>query len=265
MKQFGFLLAVLSLALVTSCSKDEEVVVNNQEPLIPMTSRELTGEFEVEWDFVAEPTVGTIVVNNEYIIVDELPAEGIFKYIASDIQDVCLDHPETKAMLADSIGNLFFASSYQYPKTDLEIKYQLDSYSNPYYVASISSIRNTWSETSTAININYAAPYLGKTIVIDPAEPNTISFSVEADGVPYRIDLVTKEHECTAEYNMNTGLWRFQYWFNTYRFINLQTGQHWDMKVVWEFLPRRTKEDTILLGFYATKLTGSVEERVILL
>lgn len=254
MKQFGFLLAVLSLALVTSCSKDEEVIVNNQEPLIPMTSRELTGEFEVKWEYVADSTVGTIVVNNEYIIVDELPAEGIFKYIASDIQNVCFDHPETKEKLADSIGNLFFASSYQYPKTDLEIKYQLDSYSNPYYVASISSIKNTWSETSTAINIDYAAPFLGKTIVIDPAEPNTISFSVEADGVPYRIDLVTKEHECTAEYNMNTGLWRFQYWFNTYRIINLQTGQHQDMKVVWSGTPRRhNKEDTIPFAFDAKK------------
>lgn len=254
MKQFGFLLAVLSLALVTSCSKDEEVIVNNQEPLIPMTSRELTGEFEVTWDLVEDSTVGTIVVNNEYIIVDELPAEGIFKYIASDIQNVCFDHPETKEELADSIGNLFFASSYQYPKTDLEIKYQLDSYSNPYYVASISSIKNTWSDTSTAINIDYAAPFLGKTIVIDPAEPNTISFSVEADDVSYRIDLVTKEHECTAEYNMNTGLWRFQYWFNTYRIINLQTGQHLDMKVSYWGAPRRhNKEDTIPFAFDAKR------------
>jgi hypothetical protein len=110
---------------------------------------------------------------------------------------------------------------------------------------------------------------MGETIVIDPAEPNTISFGVEADGVPYRIDLVSENHECNARFNMNgnswsiPGMWNIQYWFNTYRFINLQTGQHWDMKVVWEFLPRRTKEDTILLGFYATKLTGSVEERVI--
>ena len=254
MKQFGFLLAVLSLALVTSCSKDEEVIVNNQEPLIPMTSRELTGQFEVKWEYVAEPTVGTIVVNNEYIIVDELPVERIYKYIASDIQDVCLNHPETKEELADSIGNLFFASSYKYPKTDLEIKYQLDSYSNPYYVASISSIKNTWSETSTAINIDYAAPFLGKTIVIDPAEPNTISFSVEADGVPYRIDLVTKEHECTAEYNMNTGLWRFQYWFNAYRFINLQTGQYCDINtVLWGIPHRHNKEDTIPFAFYAER------------
>lgn len=261
MKQFRLLFAVLSLALVTSCSKDED----NTEPVIPMASRELTGEFEVTWDHVEDSTVKTIMVNNEYIIIDELPTEGLFKSIATDIQDACLNHPEIKANLADSIGNIFFASSYKYPKTDLEIKYQLDSYQAPFYTTSIYSIRNNWSETSYNINIDYEPPHIGETIVIGPAEPNTISFGVEADGVPYRIDLVSKDHECTAEFNLNTGLWRFQYWFNTYRFINLQTGQHWDMKVVWEFLPRRTKEDTILLGFYATKLTGSVEERVILL
>ena len=234
-----------------------------------MTSRELTGEFEVKWEYVADSTVGTIVVNNEYIIVDELPAEGIFKYIASDIQNVCFDHPETKEELADSIGNLFFASSYQYPKTDLEIKYQLDSYSNPYYVASISSIKNTWSETSTAINIDYAAPFLGKTIVIDPAEPNTISFGVEADGVPYRIDLVSENHECNARFNMNgnswsiPGMWNIQYWFNTYRFYNLQTGKQWDIKVVYDLPRRHNAEDTIQLSFNATKLKGSIEESVI--
>lgn len=234
MKQFGLILAVLSLALVTSCSKDEEVIVNNQEPLIPMTSRELTGEFEVTWDLVAEPTVGTIVVNNEYIIVDELPTENFFQNIASDIQNVCLDHPETKAMLADSIGNLFFASSYKYPKTGLEIKYQLDSYHDPLYGASISSIRNIGSG-------------------ITPDEPNTILLSIEADGVPYRLDLVTKEHESTAEFDMSTGLWRFQYWFNTYRFINQQTGQHWDMKVTYDWPRRQNKEDTMPFAFYAER------------
>lgn len=72
MKQFGLLFAVLSLVLVTSCSKDED----NTEPVIPMASRELTGEFEVTWDYVADSTVRTITVNNEYIIIDELPAEG---------------------------------------------------------------------------------------------------------------------------------------------------------------------------------------------
>ena len=67
---------ILGLVLVTSCSKEEEepkVVLD--EPVVPMTSQDMTGEFEGEWDNVTEPTVGSIVVNNEYIIIDELPAD----------------------------------------------------------------------------------------------------------------------------------------------------------------------------------------------
>lgn len=266
MKRFG--LFIICLALITSCSKEEEVEkpIDNSEPVVPMSNHVMTGEFEGEWNNLpADPTNGSIVVSDEYIIIDELPAKLILNSMIFNINMSCLSYPEIKEQTIDSIGNIFFASSYKYPKTDLEIKYQLDSYQAPFYTTSIYSIRNNWSETSYNINIDYEPPHIGETIVIGPAEPNTISFGVEADGVPYRIDLVSKDHECTAEFNLNSGLWRFQYWFNTYRFINLQTGQHWDMKVVWEFLPRRTKEDTILLGFYATKLTGSVEERVILL
>ena len=250
MKQFGLLFAVLSLALVTSCSKDED----NTEPVIPMASRELTGEFEVTWDNrgIDTPT-GNIMVNSEYIIIDKLPAESILKIIIMEMENGYYFDPEIMTEFADSMGNLLYASSYKYPKADLEIKYQLDSYSNPYYVASILGIKNKWSETSTAINIDYEPPYPGETTVIDPAEPNTISFSVEANGVPYRIDLVNKDHDCIAEYNIDTGLWRFQYWFNTYRIINLQTGHDWNIKIRESFPRRHNKEDTLLLGFYAKK------------
>ena len=49
-KQFGVLLLGLSMALMMSCSKDEEVnVVDNGEPVIPTKSQELTGEFEGQW------------------------------------------------------------------------------------------------------------------------------------------------------------------------------------------------------------------------
>ena len=262
MRRLG--LFILGLALVTSCSKEEEepkVVLD--EPAVPMTSQDMTGEFEGEWDNMTEPTKGKITVNNEYIIIDELPAEGILKGLIEDINAAYLVHPEIKENLADSIGNFFFASSYKYPKTGLEIKYQLDSYSDPFYTTSICSIKNVWSETSTVINIDYEQPHTGETIVIDPAEPNTISFGVEADGVPYRVDLVSKHHECIAEFNMNTGLWRLQYWFKAYRFINLQTGQKKDIQLVYDWPRRHNKEDTIPLAFYATKLKGPIEERVI--
>lgn len=255
---------ILGLVLVTSCSKEEEdpkAVLD--EPAVPMASKDMTGEFEGEWDNVTEPTVGSIMVNNEYIIIDELPSENILKGIIMDIQSEYFRRTEIKTELTDSNKDFFFASSYKYPKTGLEIKYQLDSYHDPFYTTSIYSIRNNWSETSFNINIDYEPPYTGETIVIDPAEPNTISFGVEADGVPYRIDLVSKDHECSADFNANTGLWKFQYWFNTYRFINLQTGKKSDLHLFYDFPRRHNKEDTVPLTFNATRLTGSVEERVI--
>ena len=128
MRRLG--LFILGLALVTSCSKEEEepkVVLD--EPAVPMTSQDMTGEFEGEWDNMTEPTKGKITVNNEYIIIDELPAEGILKGLIVDMNAAYLVHPEIKEKLTDSIGNIFFAESYKYPKANLEIKYEIDSFS----------------------------------------------------------------------------------------------------------------------------------------
>lgn len=264
MKRFGLL--IIGLALFVACSKDEEKeLVDNSEPAVPMTNYVMTGVFEGEWDNMTEPTKGRITVNNKYIIIDELPAEGILKGLLMDVQSVYLVRPEIKEEMADSIGNIFFAESYKYPKTNLEIKYEIDSFSEGNYWAKASSIKNMWSDISTVIE----SPFSGETIVIDPPEPNTISFSVEADGIPYRIDLVSKDHECNARFNMNDnpesvpGMWSIQYWFNAYRFINLQTGQHWDFKIVYDWPRRHDKEDTIPFGFYSSRLSGSIEERVI--
>jgi hypothetical protein len=264
MKRFGLL--IIGLALFVACSKDEEKeLVDNSEPAVPMTNYVMTGVFEGEWDNMTEPTKGRITVNNEYIIIDELPAEGILKGLLMDVQSVYLVRPEIKEEMADSIGNIFFAESYKYPKTNLEIKYEIDSFSEGNYWAKVSSIKNMWSDISTVIE----SPVSGETIVIGPPEPNTISFSVEADGVPYRIDLVSKDHECDVSFNMNDnpwsvpGMWIIQYWFNTYRIYNLQTGKHWDIKVYYQMHRDHDTEDTVQLIFNATKLKGSTEERVI--
>ena len=270
MKRFG--LFIICLALITSCSKEEEVEkpINNSEPVVPMSNHVMTGEFEGEWNNLpADPTNGSIVVSDEYIIIDELPAKLILNSMIFNINMSCLSYPEIKEQTIDSIGNIFFASSYKYPKTGLEIKYEMDSFSDNCYTTKTLSIKNMWSETSTVINIDYEQPQTGEAIVIDPAEPNTISFSVEADGVPYRIDLVSKDHECNARFDMNDntwntpGMWSILYWFKAYRFINLQTGKQWDLRIVYDWLRRHDKEDTIPFGFYSSKLMGSTEERVV--
>lgn len=251
MKKFGVILFGLSLALLMSCSKEEvEKPVDNGEPVVPMTSQELTGEFEGEWGSIyGNIQNGKIVVNDGFIFIDEIPAEGIFNEIKQQVLSSCIFYPELKASITDSIGNLFFASSYKYPMTDLQIKYEMGSYSSKEgcFSASIESIKNIWSVTSTVLESS----------VIDPPEPNTISFSVKVDKTIYRLDLISKEHEVNAEFSIENGMWLFQYWFNTFRFINLMTGQQYDMAIMNSGYPRRhNKEDTNLLQFQAKKRTG---------
>lgn len=271
-KQFGMILLGLSLALVTSCSKEEvEKPVDNSEPVVPMKKQELTGVFEGEWNY--DELSYPIVVNDGYIFADELPVEGIFKRIRGDMLSICDYYPEKKAAIIDSIGNIFFASSYKYPMTDLQIKYELGDYSaiDGIYYAKMLSIKNKLSDIATTICIDREPPYPSETIVIDAPEPNTISFDVKADGIPYRIDLVSKEHDVNMEFHMKpqllgdpVGLWVIQYWFNTFRVINMMTGQQYDMDIMNYGYPRRhNKEDTNLLQFQAKEKTGSAEERII--
>jgi len=259
MKKFGVILFGLSMALLMSCSKEkEEEIVDNGEPVVPMTSQELTGEFEGEWTCSEIAySKGRIMVNERYIMIEELPAENILKSMIFMVYDV---DPDTKARIIDSIGNIFFASSYEFPATDLQIRYELGEYSaiNGMYYGSASSIKNMWSGLTTQFVKDQ------ETIVIGPAEPNNISFVVKADGQRYRIDLISKDHEVNMEFLMKeqwggtpAGLWIIQYWFSTYRVVNLQTGQQYDMAIMNSGYPRRhNKEDTNLLQFQAKKRTG---------
>lgn len=267
MKHLSIVLSVLSLALMMSCSKeDEDEVVVVDDPVIPVVTQELTGEFEGQWGASGCRQNGKIVVNDGYIFIDELPTSIAVRQLITDMRDGCRYHPEVEAIMKDSIGNFFFANTYKYPTTDLEIKYKLNSYSDGVYSTSILSMKNKWSDITTTISIEKEPPYPSDTIVIDAPEANCISFRVEADSVPYRVDLVCKGKESTAKFNMTTGLWKFDYWFSSYRIINLQTGQQINIGITWELgkvtIGETTqKEDTNLLRFQANNRTGSAEER----
>lgn len=256
MKKFGVILFGLSMALLMSCSKEkEEEIVDNGEPVVQSVNQEMTGEFEGEWTCSeVSSSKGRIMVNERYIMIDELPAENILNSIIFMVYDV---DPDTKAKIIDSIGNIFFASSYEYPATDLQIRYELGEYSaiNGMYYGSASSIKNMWTSIET---------HISETITIGPPEPNNISFVVKADGKYYRIELVSKDHEVDMEFLMKeqwdgypAGMWIVQYWFSTYRVVNLQTGQQFDLSPI--FSGRRYnqgKEDTIQLRFNASRRTG---------
>ena len=260
-KQFGVLLLGLSMALMMSCSKDEEVnVVDNGEPIVHNMNQELTGEFEGEWTCSEiSSSRGRIMVNERYVIIDELPAENILKSIIFMVYDV---DPDTKAKIIDSIGNIFFASSYEYPVTDLQIRYELGEYSvtNGMYYASASSVKNMLSDLTTQFVNDH------ETIVIGPPEPNSISFVVKADGQRYRIDLISKDHDVDMEFLMKqqwdgtpAGLWIIQYWFSTYRVVNLQTGQQFDLSPIFSgHRMNQGKADTMQLIFNASqRISGS--------
>ena len=274
MKRLSIFMLVLSLALAMSCSKEEvEKLVDNSEPVVPMKKQELTGVFEGEWNY--DELSYPIVVNDGYIFADELPVEGIFNRIRGNMLSICNYYPEKKAEIIDSIGNIFFASSYKYPMTDLQIKYELGDYSaiDGIYYAKMLSIKNKLSAITTTICIDRVPPYPSETIFIDAPEPNTISFDVIADDVPYRIDLVSKEHEVNIEFHMRpqwvgtpAGLWTIQYWFNSYRVINMMTGQQYDtviMNLNYGYPRRQNKEDTNLLQFQAKERTESAQERIV--
>lgn len=257
MKQFGMLLFGMGMALLMSCSKEEkDEVVDNGEPVIPSLSQVLTGEFEGQWTCDITYSSGKIMVDEGYIIVDELPTESLLETINFFVQG---SYSDKKAEIIDSIGNIFYASSYEYPITDLQIKYETGEYSasDGIYYASVSSIKNDWSSITTCL----------EDTAIGPPEPNTISFCVKADDVPYRIDLVSKDHDVDAKFLMKpqqvngvyaAGLWTIQYWFSTYRVINLQTGRQFDLTLVKEGCHRlqQGKEDTLQLLFNAFQRTG---------
>ena len=267
MKHLSIVLSVLSLALMMSCSKeDEDEVVVVEEPVIPVVTQELTGEFDGQWGTWGCSQNGKIVVNDGYIFIDELPTSIAVRQLIDETRKSCRYYPEAEAKIKDEIGNFFFANTYKYPTTDLEIKYKLNSYFEGVYSTSILSIKNMWSDITISITIEKEPPYPNDTIVIDAPEPNCISFGVEADSVPYRVDLVCKGKESTAKFNMTTGLWKFDYWFSSYRIINLQTGQQINIGVTWGFgkvvVGETTqKEDTNLLRFQSNIRTGSAEER----
>lgn len=256
MKKFGVILFGLSMALLMSCSKEkEEEIVDNGWPIVHSLNQELTGEFEGEWDCEgAFYSNGKIRVDDRYIVIDKLPSENIFNTMKVMVQ---LFYPNMENEVIESIGNIFYASSYEYPITDLYIRYELGDYSAPHgYYASASSIKNMWSSTET---------HISETIIIGPAEPNTISFAVKADGKFYRIDLISKDHDVDMEFFMKqqwdgtpAGLWIIQYWFSTYRVINLQTGQQFDINPVSDgHRLQQGKEDTLQLHFKASQRTDN--------
>ena len=269
MKKFGIILIGVCLALSTSCSKDK----SDDEPIVPkekqqpeetqpeVTRSDKTGKFDVEWNCLGmQTTKGKIEADGEYFFLDDFPAETIFSKLIDDIRTSVSDTSEVRTHLTDTIGNIFFASDYKYYGT-----YQVLSHTKEDSCHTIiHCVMNDWDGIAWTITVHHEPPYPDETIFIDSPDMMSISFGIDADGVPYRIDLISKDKEAYADFDEATGLWTFNYWFNAFRIINRNTGRQYDMGITYSGYPRRhDKEDTILLEFKATKRTGDAEGRII--
>ena len=101
------------------------------------------------------------------------------------------------------------------------------------------------------------SPELGRTVTIAEPEPDTVPFRVEADGVKYRIDMITNVQESNAEFNMKTGMWTLNYWFSGFKLYNLYTGQNLEYSFKDADGNNVQSESHLILRFNAAKRTGN--------
>lgn len=231
-KQFGMILLGLSLALVTSCSKDDD------EPDCGVQNAEWSGEFEGEWSFLESREVGKVMVEDGLFYIDQLPAEGILSELLSKLEPY------------STSGQLFSASSYDYNGCSqmLYFKFDQDSTSISY---------NRLSNYYSYITLNLVNDDNGQieNIVIEPSAPMTFSFGIQANDIRYRIDLVSKDHVVNAEFDESSGSWVFNYWFSHIDLINLSKGKQFSFYLSDKIILDHPN-DNLLLQFKTTKRLG---------
>lgn len=234
-KQFGMILLGLSLALLTSCSKDdEEPAISESE----VQKTEWSGEFEGEWSFLESREVGKVMVEEGLFYIDQLPTEGIFSELLSKLEPY------------STSGQLLNASSYDYNGCSqmLYFKFNQDSTS-----LSFEQLSNYYSY----ITLNLVNDDNGQreNIVIEPSAPMTFSFGVQANGISYRIDLVGQDHVVNAEFDESSGSWVFNYWFSHIDLTNLSTGKQFSFYLSDKIIHDHP-HDNLLLQFKTTKRLG---------
>jgi len=234
-KQFGMILLGLSLALVTSCSKDEDELESGVQ------KSEWSGEFEAEWSFFESKEVGKVMVEDGHFYIDQLPAVAIFSELFSRIEQYSESGP-----LVDASSNDYVGSSQM-----LFFKFDQDSTS-----ISFNRLSNYYSYIS--LNIVNEDNGQRENIVIEPSAPMTFSFGIQANDARYRIDLVGQDHIVNAEFDESTGSWVFNYWFNHIDLINLNLGKQFSFYLSDKIIQDHP-HDNLLLQFKTTKRLGPTD------
>lgn len=257
MKQFGILALGLGLALMTACSKDNDEPITPQEKeTMEETVAEWSGKFDGRWTYLGNPINGTMDVEEEGIVFQTFPAKAIFSELVQAVQTGAIDRPIRQEHLTDTIGNIFYADSYNYKTTNQYVTFKLVTASDGSCHASDITLYNAWSNASLFINVDKEPPYTGETFEIKPIGPNTIAFAVEADGVPYLVTLNNIEKELSLDFDASTGLWTFNYWFSSFRIFNMDDGKEYSVRLKYTGPEKENKQDTINLQFKATQRTG---------
>ena len=231
-KQFGMILLGLSLALLTSCSKDdEEPAISESE----VQKTEWSGEFEGEWSFLESREVGKVMVEEGLFYIDQLPTEGIFSELLSKLEPY------------STSGQLFSASSYEYDGSSQMLFFKFDRDST--YI-SFDILKNDYSYI--VVNIVNDDNGQREDIIIEPSAPMTFSFDILADSAHYRIDLVSKDHVVNAKFDESSGSWVFNYWFSHIDLTNLSTGKQFSFYLSDKIIQDHPN-DNLLLQFKTTK------------
>ena len=255
MKKYGILLLGWCMMLFASCSKamDDETSVPESQPA-EEAAKEMTGVFDVRWGHEGMHCDGSVEVDDKQFYID-LPAEMIMNWLRDAMDKSLAGHDGIKAQITESIGPIFVASSYKYNNTQQEMVYTQVGYSNEFNYAAFNRLTNAFTGLKTVIFVDYVDGGATLFITAPPAEAVTFSFGVEADGVPYRIDLYNPENNATAVFDRTSGLWTFNYWYQNFNIVNLKTAAQYQ-QVIQKATRDAEHGNMLQLQFKATKRTG---------
>ena len=199
---------LLGLVLMVSCSKDTDVYTRDYVSADTPVEQHLMGVFEGEWFYEDyAPAKGTIKEDGNLHFLLDFPCKMVFGNILDGMRRDYLLHPEEEKMHADSIGNIFTASTYSYSDPEQTITYKMSGASSEAIYASATLVENHFTNVKTQLDF---------------------SFGVIADGHKYQIDLINSKNEINAVFDLMTKLWTLVYRFRTIRVIDLDNGRTFD-------------------------------------